>query len=98
MAFSLFDGKGIPVDDQRFTWRDLVQKPISKLDDDAFTRVRIILTNGLEHEALRFGHMAARFNRASEKVNPVGMMMSTGTAKQAARRNIAPTLPAISGW
>jgi hypothetical protein len=62
MAFSLFDGKGIQVDNQRFTWRDLVQKPISKLDDDAFTRVRIILTNGLEHEALRFGHMAARFN------------------------------------
>lgn len=62
MAFSLFDGKGIALDDQRFTWRDLVQKPISKLDDDAFTRVRIILNNGLEHEALRFGHMAARFN------------------------------------
>lgn len=62
MAFSLFDAKGIHVDNQRFTWRDLVQKPISKLDDDAFTRVRIILINGLEHEALRFGHMAARFN------------------------------------
>jgi hypothetical protein len=62
MAFSLFDSKGIKVDDQHFTWRDMVQKPISKLDDDAFTRVRIILINGLEHEALRFGHMAARFN------------------------------------
>lgn len=62
MAFSLFDSKGIKVDNQHFTWRDLVQKPISKLDDDAFTRVRIILINGLEHEALRFGHMAARFN------------------------------------
>ena len=64
MAFSLFDSKGTAVDDQRFTWRDLVQKPISKLDDDAFTRVRVILTNGLENEALRFGHMAARHNLA----------------------------------
>jgi hypothetical protein len=63
MAFSLFDGKGIALDKQRFTWRDLVQKPISKLDDDAFTRVRVILINGIENEALRFGHMAARFNR-----------------------------------
>ncbi|MES2899146.1 MAG: hypothetical protein V4723_05415 [Pseudomonadota bacterium] len=63
MAFSLFDSKGMPVDSQRFTWRDMVQKPISKLDDDAFTRVRVILINGLENEALRFGHMAARFNR-----------------------------------
>ncbi len=63
MAFSLFESKGVQVDQQKFTWRDLVQKPISKLDDDAFTRVRIILINGLENEALRFGHMAARFNR-----------------------------------
>jgi hypothetical protein len=62
MAFSLFDAKGIKIDNQHFTWRDLVQKPISKLDDDAFSRVRIILVNGLEHEALRFGHLAARFN------------------------------------
>ncbi|MBZ2207571.1 hypothetical protein [Massilia soli] len=64
MAFSLFDSKGVHVDNQHFTWRDMVQKPISKLDDDAFTRVRIILTNGLENEALRFGHMAARHNLA----------------------------------
>lgn len=64
MAFSVFDSKGVHVDNQHFTWRDMVQKPISKLDDDAFTRVRIILTNGLENEALRFGHMAARHNLA----------------------------------
>jgi hypothetical protein len=63
MAFNLFDSKGCDLASQRFTWRDMVQKPISKLDDDAFTRVRIILINGLENEALRFGHMAARFNR-----------------------------------
>ncbi len=62
MAFSLFDAKGTPIDQQKFTWRDLVQKPISKLDDDAFTRIRVILLNGMENEALRFGHMAARFN------------------------------------
>ncbi|MDB5755568.1 MAG: hypothetical protein JWR56_1996 [Massilia sp.] len=63
MAFNLFDSKGVDIDSQRFTWREMVQKPISKLDDDAFTRVRIILMNGLELEALHFGHMAARFNR-----------------------------------
>jgi len=63
MAFGLFDSKGTSIDNQRFSWRDMVQKPISKLDDDAFTRVRVILVNGLENEALRFGHMAARFNR-----------------------------------
>jgi hypothetical protein len=64
MGFSLYDAKGCAPAQQRYTWRDLVQKPISKLDDDAFTRVRVILLNGLEHEALRFQHMAARPNAA----------------------------------
>src|SRR5215218_3501662 len=65
MAINLFDSGGCPVDRQRFTWKELVQKPISKLDDDAFTRVRIILMNGIEHEALRFSHACARMNPPS---------------------------------
>lgn len=60
MSLSLTDIKGCPIEQQRFTWRDLVQKPISKLDDDAFTRVRIILMNGIELESVRFSHSAAR--------------------------------------
>lgn len=54
---------GTPLDRQRFTWRDMVAHPISKLDDDAFTRVRIIMLNGLEVDALRLKHIASRFNR-----------------------------------
>lgn len=63
MPLDLTSIKGTPLGQQRFTWRELVQQPISKLDDDTFTRVRIILLNGLEHEALRFGHAFARMNR-----------------------------------
>ena len=63
MALSLLKDKGTPLDKQRFTWRELVQEPYSKLDDDAFTRVRVILMNGIEAEALRFGHACARMNR-----------------------------------
>ena len=63
MSLSLTDIKGCPIEKQRFTWRELVQTPISKLDDDAFTRVRIILMNGQELEANRFLHMAARMNQ-----------------------------------
>jgi hypothetical protein len=55
--------KGTPLDRQTFTWQDLVRIPISQLDDDAFTRVRIILMNGIESEALRFSHAAARMNK-----------------------------------
>jgi hypothetical protein len=63
MALNLYQTPGCPLDKQRFTWRDMVARPISKLDDDAFTRVRVILMNGIESEALRFQHMAARMNR-----------------------------------
>jgi rubrerythrin len=63
MALTLHDAKGTPIDQQRFTWREMVQKPISKLDDDAFTRVRVILMNGLETDAIRLKHVAARLNR-----------------------------------
>jgi rubrerythrin len=62
MALPLFSIKGTPLSQQRFTWKDLVQKPISKLDDDAFTRVRVILMNGIEHEAMRFSHACARMS------------------------------------
>ena len=62
MALNLLTDKGAPLDRQRFTWKELIQPPISKLDDDAFTRVRVILMNGIEMEALRFSHSCARMN------------------------------------
>ena len=62
MASQLFSTQGVPLEKQKFTWRDLVQKPISKLDDDAYTRVMVILMNGIELEALRFQHSFARMS------------------------------------
>jgi hypothetical protein len=73
MAINLFDSGGCPVERQRFTWKELVQKPISKLDDDAFTRVRIILLNGLEHDALRTKQVMLRMNRGARV--PLAEMM-----------------------
>ncbi len=63
MALDLFKEKGVPLDRQRFTWKDLTRRMISKLDDDAFTRVRVILMNGVESESVRFSHACARMNR-----------------------------------
>ncbi|HLT91246.1 MAG TPA: hypothetical protein VKZ85_09900 [Woeseiaceae bacterium] len=63
MAVKLFDSKGVALERQVFTWKDLVQKPISKLDDDAFTRVRVILMNGIESQALRFQNTCLLLNR-----------------------------------
>lgn len=63
MAIDLLRDRGIPLARQRMSWRDMVGKPISKLDDDAFTRVRIILMNGLELDSLRTKQVALRMNR-----------------------------------
>jgi hypothetical protein len=63
MSLDIWRERGVPLDKQGFTWRDLVQPPYSKLDDDAFTRVRVILMNGIESEALRFSHACARVNQ-----------------------------------
>jgi hypothetical protein len=63
VTLELIKEKGTPLDRQVFTWRELAGPPFSKLDDDAFTRVRVILMNGIEAEAVRFSHACARSNR-----------------------------------
>lgn len=63
MALDVWKNRGVPLDRQRFDWRDLVRTPFSKLDDDAFSRVRVILMNGIEAEASRFSHACARMNK-----------------------------------
>ena len=63
MALDIFKEKGVSLDRQVFTWKDLVRRPYSKLDDDAFTRVRVILMNGIESDSVRFKHILARMSR-----------------------------------
>ena len=63
MSLDLMKEHGVPLDQQTFDWRDIVGAPSSKLNDDALTRVRIILMNGIESEALRFQHACARMNK-----------------------------------
>jgi hypothetical protein len=63
MAINLLQDKGTALARQRFTWKDMVGKPISKLDDDAWTRVRIIWMNGQELDSLRTKQVALRCNR-----------------------------------
>jgi len=42
----------------------MVRTPYSKLDSDAFTRIRVILMTAIEADALRFSHMCGRMNGA----------------------------------
>ncbi|MGE3610847.1 MAG: hypothetical protein AB7I27_14745 [Bacteriovoracaceae bacterium] len=66
MSINLMRDRGITLDKQRFTWKELNQMPISKLNDDAFTRLRIILMNAIEAEANRFSHGFARVNQSMQ--------------------------------
>src|SRR3954454_3822317 len=62
MTLDILKEKGVPIDRQVFTLREMSGPTYSKLDDDAFTRVRVILMNGIEAEAIRFSHSCARMN------------------------------------
>ena len=62
MAINLLTERGQALDRQQFSWKDLVRNPISKLDDDAFTRVRTILMNGVELDSLRIKQVMIRSN------------------------------------
>jgi hypothetical protein len=73
MAINLLTDRGVPLERQKFTWKELVQKPISKLDDDAFTRVRTILMNGVELDSLRVKQVMLRMNR--ELREPIAKIM-----------------------
>jgi hypothetical protein len=63
MAVNLLQDKGTPLARQRMSWKDMAGKPISKLDDDAWTRVRIIWMNGQELDSVRTKQVAIRCNR-----------------------------------
>jgi hypothetical protein len=67
VTLDILKEKGVPLERQQFTWRDLVSQTYSKLDADAFTRVRVILMNGIESEALRFSHACARVNKELQR-------------------------------
>ena len=62
MAINLLQDKGVPLAKQRMSWKDMVGKPISKLDDDAFTRIRVIWMNGQELDSVRTKQVAIRCN------------------------------------
>lgn len=63
MAFNIYEHKGTPLDKQVMTWRDLVQTPAAKLNDNTLTRVMIMLMNGIELESIHFSRVFARMNK-----------------------------------
>jgi rubrerythrin len=60
MALNPFREKGIPLEKQIRTWKQIALPPYRKQEVDAFTRCRVILMNGIEMEAGVFFHSWAR--------------------------------------
>jgi hypothetical protein len=52
--------QGIPLDQQFRSWKQRVKRPYHKLEVDAYTRLRVILMNGIENEVWNYSHNFAR--------------------------------------
>ena len=48
MSLNPFKEKGIPLDKQIRSWKQIAQLPYRKQEVDAYTRCRVILMNGIE--------------------------------------------------
>jgi hypothetical protein len=60
MDFNPFEERGIPLERQLRNWSELNIQPIRKEEFDARTHSRVILSNGVEVEAILFSHNMAR--------------------------------------
>lgn len=60
MSINPFTEKPIKTNDDFYSWKELSVKPYNKFDVDPYTRVRIILANGAEYEAVWFCHQFHR--------------------------------------
>ena len=54
--FNPFNEKPVKTNDRFYNWKELSVKPYDKFDVDPYTRVRVILANGAEYEAVKFSH------------------------------------------
>ena len=60
MKFNPFEQKPKKLESIIMSWKDIEQKPYDKYEIDPYTRVRCILMNGTEYEAVWFSHQFSR--------------------------------------
>ncbi|RAY11227.1 hypothetical protein DPM19_31205 [Actinomadura craniellae] len=61
MSFNPLEHRGIPLEDQVRSWRELDVTPVDPDHTDSYTKCRIITMNGIETEAIFFSHHFSRF-------------------------------------
>jgi len=62
VALDILAEKGVALDRQVFNWREMSAPILSKLEDDALTRVRVLLMSSVEAHAVRLSYGFAREN------------------------------------
>ncbi|MBO4253835.1 hypothetical protein [Streptomyces griseorubiginosus] len=60
MGFNPLEHRGIPLERQIRSWRELDVEPVDPDRGDPYTKCRIITMNGIEVEAILFNHQLAR--------------------------------------
>ena len=66
MSMNPFVEKPIKTAENFYGWNNMALKPYNKFDVDPYTRVRIILANGAEYEAVWFSHQFHRHERDND--------------------------------
>lgn len=60
MAMNPYQERGMPLERQVRSWKNIALPPFPMQEVDAFTRCRVILMNGIENEAAIFSHGSSR--------------------------------------
>jgi rubrerythrin len=60
VSFNPLEQQGIPIDEQFRSWRELSVEPLDSRAAHPYTQCRVIVMNGIEVEAVLFGHQLNR--------------------------------------
>lgn len=90
MNFNPFAEKPIKTKAEFYDWKQLAVKPYNKFQIDPMTRLRVILANGSEFEAVWFSH---RFNRHCDNNDIRRQLAVTRRQEQQQQKRIAALKP-----
>lgn len=82
MSINPFEEKGVRLDKQFRTWKQIAQLPYRKQEVDAYTRCRVILMNGIENESILFSHNFARNTFDNDLKGLLAMMRRVDSQQQ----------------
>jgi rubrerythrin len=82
MSINPFEEKGVRLDKQFRTWKQIAQLPYRKQEVDAYTRCRVILMNGIETASILFSHNMARKTVDNELKELLAIMRRVDSQQQ----------------